>query len=527
MDKKIDIDFMGEIWSDKFCSIYEVLLLHTGINRNLCDISKEAVERSMPSFYNKPLYAILNDKYDKSRSDDFTEHFRTEEEGSYYNSNKVIEDINIFGVIPESAPMEWVEKDEKLYLRTQAIVWKEYCGVINDILQNRDGNVKVSIEIALEDYVVEDNGIVTINKFKFLSVTMLGEKVMEGIAGSSIKSLKFSYEDLNEKYVSFSENVSDLDVVETIMSKYASEEDYGTGDKIKIDKTKESMSTSDWGSVDKTELRNKVLKAKNYKTLVNSIYALVESGWEEAPSEHLKYPIMEIKDGVAVYNRYALASALAYAKKENESAVISKIENLYKKLDINDDEGGEKKMEEKELNGCHGEEMEKIDNEAIIENENKDDVIDNEVTKKEENPKEEKSEEESNEKEDFESLKQSYSELLKKYNLVEEELSVYKSKEEKEEMCDMIDQFSHCMSEERIKELKDSVEESNKSDMEKMINKEIASFALSLKKEKEEKEEDNFSINRYFIHEEKGFSQLEKEGIDNIINNSSVSVCGK
>ena len=105
------------------------------------------------------------------------------------------------------------------------------------------------------------------------------------------------------------------------------------------------MSESSWGSVNKTELRKKVLDAKNYKTLVKEVYALVEEGWEDAPSSKLKYPIMEIKDGKAVYNRYGLASALAYAQKEGETSVINKVKSLYKKLDIdNDNEGGEKEM---------------------------------------------------------------------------------------------------------------------------------------------------------------------------------------
>lgn len=98
--------------------------------------------------------------------------------------------------------------------------------------------------------------------------------------------------------------------------------DYGTGESITVDKSKEAMSESSWGSVNKTELRKKVLDAKNYKTLVKEVYALVEEGWEDAPSSKLKYPIMEIKDGKAVYNRYGLASALAYAQKRAKPLLL-------------------------------------------------------------------------------------------------------------------------------------------------------------------------------------------------------------
>ena len=83
------------------------------------------------------------------------------------------------------------------------------------------------------------------------------------------------------------------------------------------------------------------MKAINKATLVKSVYALVEDGWQDAPSEHLKYPIMQLVGDTFYYNRGALASALAYAKQENESAVISKVEKLYKKFKLNEDEGGE------------------------------------------------------------------------------------------------------------------------------------------------------------------------------------------
>jgi hypothetical protein len=71
---------------------------------------------------------------------------------------------------------------------------------------------------------------------------------------------------------------------------------------------------------------------------VHDVYALVEDGWEESPSEHLKYPIMELSGDTFYYNRYGLASALAYAKQENETEVVSKVMKLYKKFKLDDGE---------------------------------------------------------------------------------------------------------------------------------------------------------------------------------------------
>ena len=108
----------------------------------------------------------------------------------------------------------------------------------------------------------------------------------------------------------------------------------------KVDKSKEAISEKAWGEVDKTDLRNKIMDAKNKNSLVKSVYMLVEEGWEDAPSDHLKYPVMCFEGDKLVYNRYGLASALAYARQENETAVINKIERIYKKLDINKDSQG-------------------------------------------------------------------------------------------------------------------------------------------------------------------------------------------
>ena len=105
----------------------------------------------------------------------------------------------------------------------------------------------------------------------------------------------------------------------------------------KIDKSKEAMSTADWGDYDKVTMRDKIMEAKNRDTLVKSVYLLVEDGWKDAPSEHLKYPVMMLDGDKFIYNRNALSSALAYAKQNDEAEVVNKIKAIYKKLDLDDD----------------------------------------------------------------------------------------------------------------------------------------------------------------------------------------------
>lgn len=116
---------------------------------------------------------------------------------------------------------------------------------------------------------------------------------------------------------------------------------------LKIDKSAEKMSNKPWGEVDKTELRNKVMDAENSDSIVKSVYLLVEDGYKESPSEKLKYPVMEIDGDTLVYNRNGLSSALAYARKENESSVVDKVLEIYKKLGIDDES---KKGEKEKMN---------------------------------------------------------------------------------------------------------------------------------------------------------------------------------
>ena len=100
-----------------------------------------------------------------------------------------------------------------------------------------------------------------------------------------------------------------------------------------IDKSEESLSNDDWSNIDKTELRNKILNASNKNSLVKSVYLKIENNWETAPSEKLKYPVMQLKGDKFVYNRGALANAKARATQQNEINSIYKSLNIKENLD--------------------------------------------------------------------------------------------------------------------------------------------------------------------------------------------------
>lgn len=714
--------------NDGYCSIAEVDFLHLGVNRNRCNITKECVQKSLQSFYNKPLLCILDNSFDTSLSVDFKEHARSESE-----KNKFI----AFGTIPESSTFRFLERDnDKTYLSAKVVIWKNYFPVIMNILKRR-GDVKVSIELAVIDGVQDENtGILDINEFRLLSCVLLGEGIMEGIEGSHLEVLRFAYDQddvkkANEYYLTFSQNNMKYEVPEEVQNavqeglksyksigkgcttqevamakglanetyidknkvnkisqkllnskdknksltfeilggevmeswinnlkeervgdsqlkslsnnelqeqlwkdlekykyhdgewegrKYYVEEiysdekvaiirdnetaeyykvpyevkdgkvtvlmddkknvhrtyeetseektfseftsvvfakkDYGTEEAITVDKSKEALSESSWGSVNKTELRKKVLEAKNYKSLVKDVYADVQEGWEEAPSSKLKYPIMEIKDGKAVYNRYGLASALAYAEKNGETAVVNKVKSLYKKLDIDkNDEGGEKKM---------AKELDKDKKEEVVENkldkDNKDiekirddaDAQEDDVKEKEkkevknsdkcddigfakDDVKKNKIEKDDEGEEDLEGdvdadkdyWKKKANALEIKNAEIENELKKYKRAEEEREMAAEVDKFAHCMSEDEAKELKNAIKECTMAEMKEKINAKVAEFALKVKNAEEAKKEIQYSVNPMFELNTLKFSKSEINSLDDIISNSHASIAGK
>ena len=254
---------------------------------------------------------------------------------------------HIMGSFPKDQDVEFVEDDDG-YLRAYATAIiskryaKDYCKMFDD-----DNERAVSVEMA----VITENGEDINDKvlsFNIVGVTTLGKNVASSCPESDVTMIRFSQEDADAYFNKMNEHNL------TPLKKFAKERIESMAKTYKIDKSKEAMSEKAWGEVDKTAMRDKIMEASNKATLVKAVYMLVEDGWEEAPSEHLKYPVMELKGDTFVYNRDGLASALGYAKKENETTVVNKIEKIYKKLDLDDNEGGkEEKMAEIEFSAVN------------------------------------------------------------------------------------------------------------------------------------------------------------------------------
>ena len=238
---------------------------------------------------------------------------------------------SIIGIVPKDQDVEFVEADDGyLDAYVDVVLSKRYAKDAYDVFV-KDNNRSVSIEF---NYSHPEDDEYEVESYVIRGTTILGKTVNPSVPKANITVTRFSEEEADKFFAKVHNNSL------TVLKKFVEErkESMAEGKTYKIDKSKEAMSETPWGDVDKTELRNKIMEAKNKATLVKAVYMLVEDGWEDAPSEKLKYPVMEIKGDSVVYNRDGLSAALGYAKKEDETEVIKKVEAIYKKLGLGKEE---------------------------------------------------------------------------------------------------------------------------------------------------------------------------------------------
>lgn len=297
-------------WCDNYpehkFTVFKCCFLSTKPNAHKLDISDDVLRRDAQSILGNMLVA-------KIQNGDATTHLPSEIQ---------------YGYFPREQEIEFVEEDGITKAYAYAVVSKHYSKELNNIFEF-DNLRNSSVEMTVTTDNDEDEGkVVALDIF---GLTVLGKAINGSCPDADIKMVRFSTEDA-DAYFAKSDSLSNLkQFVEERKQLMAEKKTY------KIDKSKEAMSTADWGDYDKATMRDKIMEAKNRDTLVKSVYLLVEDGWKDAPSEHLKYPVMMLDGGKFIYNRNALSSALAYAKQNDEAEVVNKIKAIYKKLDLDDD----------------------------------------------------------------------------------------------------------------------------------------------------------------------------------------------
>lgn len=317
--------FEMEDYNDDEFAMAKVTFLSTSENTHKLDISADVLKEYASTVLGKWLVA----EYDNFYEDVMT-----------HTDNQ-----QIFGMFPMNQEVEFKELNNGILTATAtAVISKIYSLKLYNLFGDENTKKDVSVEMLVTGPEL-DNGHTDVEKFRIVGVTVLGKVLGREIHGSCpdahMNMIRFSDEDANRFYASHNDTLAEL-------QKFSEERRKNMAD-IKYKINKKELKDTPWGDVDKTEIRNKIMEASNKATLVKFVYMLVEDGWEEAPSEHLKYPVAQLVDDTFYYNRYGLASALAYAKQEGEDEVVAKVEKIYDKFDLDDDKKEDMAMKEIEF----------------------------------------------------------------------------------------------------------------------------------------------------------------------------------
>lgn len=414
-------EWTKEYPEDKF-TIFKSCFLSTKPNSHELNISDKVLRQCASSILGNFLVAKL-------QFGDATTHLPSE---------------MIWGYFPKEQSIEFVEENGITKAYAYAVVSRKYSQDFNEIFEQFNMR-NSSVEMKVETFEDDEHNVVA---FDIFGLTTLGLSVRGSCPDADITMVRFS-EDEAEAYFKTSSERKEVQ-----MASY------------KIDKSKEAMSDKPWGEVDKAKQRNKLMEADNKTELIKACYLLVEDGWEEAPSEHLKYPVMELKGDTLVYNRGALSSALAYAKQHNESAVVDKIKEIYDELDLDDDFDGkeeedmsETKMAEKTPEIEEPEKQEEEMAEPTVEEKEE------EKQSEETEMADENSEEDSDEKSDEDNNEARIAELEKQ---IEEKENIIMQKDQIIEACNMeLDS---------LRQFKADVEAKEKAQMVESVLKQVESY---------------------------------------------------
>ena len=346
--------------SDEQFAFVEVYVCHDGNNAHNMPISFESLEKAKDTLKNKFLVAGYNGR-------DFKGHEKDE---------------MIVGFFPESSKMWFEEMNGRHYLVAEAIMSKIYAKWAYDIFV--ESNKKdVSMEITVLETEEHDN-LIEIKDFVFNGVTILGNSHLPACEGANASIIKFSKENALQAYNSHfsSDNIKkkyiermaptkkkekEIETVNYSVEEETEDTTYMEGS-IRINNDKESaVKSSSWDNPGKT-LYEPILKATNKKALVKEAYLIVQDGYEEAPSEHLKYPHHQIKGGELVLNERGVIAAFQRASQEGivSGDVKAHLLRHYRELGLSTENfetlmEGDGKMNEKMEDKATREEIEKDD----------------------------------------------------------------------------------------------------------------------------------------------------------------------
>lgn len=217
MQKKMWLDFPNSVSDivarNKSFDACTIHVLYTGRNRNRTSISREAVEKAIPTLYNCPIVCNYNVEEDTIGGHD-VEFVKTKD------GVKMVNLTDAVGVIPEGAQYRWETYEDNSgthdYLVVDGLLWKRSSAY--DKLK-RDEISGQSMEITVNDGKSVD-GYFEIYDFDFTAFCILGEDIEPCFESADIETFS-----LGVYKKRFAKLMDDLKNDPSIISSEPSEED--------------------------------------------------------------------------------------------------------------------------------------------------------------------------------------------------------------------------------------------------------------------------------------------------------------
>ena len=232
----------------------------------------------------------------------------------------------IYGYFPREQEIEFIDVDGVTKAYAYAVVSKRYSKEFNGIFEFdniRNSSVEMTVTTADED---KDDVV----SFDIYALTCLGKRVNGSCPDADIKMVRFTAEEA-DAYFAHTDTLSNLKQFVETRKQSMAEKKYASHP---INTSKDAVYTGEW---DGNKAKQDLIKEKNYKSLAPKVCLNLEEGWEGREVTKLGYPVMGLFDGEWRYSTRALASALAYAKQNDEQEVLNKLKEIYDELDLNEE----------------------------------------------------------------------------------------------------------------------------------------------------------------------------------------------
>ena len=233
----------------------------------------------------------------------------------------------IYGYFPREQDVEFVEDDDVTKAYAYAVVSKLYSKEFNGIFEF-DNLRNSSVEMAVE---TEDDNESKVLSFDIFGLTCLGKRINGSCPDADIEIVRFTAEEADAYFAKSSDAISSLKKFVETRKQSMAEKKYVSHP---INTSKDAVYTGEW---DGNKAKQDLIKEKNYKSLAPKVCLNLEEGWEDREVTKLGYPVMGLFDGEWRYSTRALASALAYAKQNDEQEVLNKLKEIYDELDLNEE----------------------------------------------------------------------------------------------------------------------------------------------------------------------------------------------